>query len=206
MYSDICEFITDVVKKSTALGLAKYPKKKGTPAKEVSTLSKKALKAKEAIEEGDFDGYEDSVAKLISVILEEKIVLGHSCDDDFDGGKVITVPRFSLLVCIHGADDDYGDDIEKGETILKSSHIVMDAGDVCKSNPSNLLQKFNQYYYISADGTSNYVIEDIYENEFRFATEEEIEKFVKKLPKASLKFWLGELVSLFDVVLKQTDK
>ena len=149
--------------------------------------------------------YQDSVVKLVSTIIEEEIVLDCEDSDDFDPGRIITVPLFSLLVCTHGTLDDDSDPISEGEVLLKSKREI-DASDVCGLNPSDLLSNYNNHYYVSHDGESRYLIESVYENEFRFATETEIEKFVKKLPKAAIKFWFEEIVTLFDLILRESDK
>jgi len=203
MYSDIRGFITDVVIKSTAKGLDRYPKKKEKAVEQVKALSDKALGAKKAIEEGDFGCQKESVAKLVSAILGEPIEVD-CAEDDFDSGKVITVPRFSLLVCIHSTEDCEGDEIEVGEEILKI-RTTGDTSDLCCTASSELLSE-TKYHYLAKDGMSQYLFDEICENEFRFASEDEIKKFIKKLPKDAIKFWFGTFVAIFDLALKQTDK
>jgi hypothetical protein len=204
MYQDVRALVTDVVKKSNAKGIAKYPKKKtGSTAKQTAALSEKALEAKKAIEEGDFGCQKESVAKLVSAILGEAIVV--DCDDDFDPGKVITVPIFSLLVCLHSTSDEEGDDTEAGEEILKI-RAAGDVSDFCCTDPFALLKDYTKNHYLSKDGISQYLFDEIYENDFRFATDDEIEKFIKKLPKDAIKFWFEAFVAIFDLALKQSDK
>lgn len=86
---------------------------------------------------------------------------------------------------------DFNDnDIEKEEIIL---NMGPDADDVLGKNAEEL-KDFDFNLYLTNKGIVEYSIENVYENIFRFATDKEIENFVKKLPKDSINFWFDVFI------------
>jgi len=188
------ELMFSIVKKQTALGIASNPKKAEIQSN--GNLSAKAQKAKQAIEEGDFGCQKQSVAALVSAMLEEEITISNDDDEDenaFDVGKALKVPRFALLVCIHERDDEKGNTIEEDSVVLRAQSDL-DSDSIYGTTASELLRQEVSWMGISKKGVADYSFEEINENEFRFATDEEIEKFVSRFPLSAIKYWFADII------------
>jgi hypothetical protein len=192
MFTTVQEFVLYLVKSQTALGISKLPKKSSAAQKEKVYLSEKAIKAKEYIEEGHFGCNTTSVGSLVSMILGEDLQIQEEKDDDeFDHGNTFKVPDYSLLICIHDTSDDEGQDIKKGEMIFN----IGTSDDEFNEAVSEMV-KAQGKKYLNNRWNCEYDLENIYENDFRFATSDEIEKYLKKAPLRFYNYWFKQIVMI----------
>lgn len=194
MFTTVQKFVLELVKSQTALGISKLPKKSSAappPEKEKRYLSEKAIKAKEYIEEGHFGCNTRAVGSLVSMILEEDLRIQREDDEDidFNHGKIFKVPDYSLLICTHDVDDDQGNCVEKGEMIF---NIGTSSDEFNESIES--MVKAQGKTYLDDHGECEFEIENVYENDFRFATTDEIEKYLKDAPNRFYNYWFKQVV------------
>lgn len=197
MFASTKDAVLELVKRQTVLGISKLPK--GSPAartaKKTDALSEKGEKARQIIENEDFGCQKESVAKLVSIILGEEIDVSSDDDIDFDEGREIKVPDFSLLVCMHDKEDDQSTDIEKGGIILNMGQSSDEYGETVEE-----MVKAQGKAYLDDEGEYRYDFQSIYENSFRFATPEEIEKYLKSKPARFYSYWFKQFGVILNMI------
>lgn len=156
--------------------------------REVSEL---ALNIKRTIEETDFGCSKKSVAKLVSLIIQEDIEITDdddcSSDDDEIKGKKLKIPFYSLMKTKERF-EDYDDD-----TVYKDSFLLKIQYDNCYQTVVN--EYDHDYDCLGEDYQIEYRFEGntLTTGHVRFATEQEVCEYINKMSMPQLISWFGFL-------------
>jgi hypothetical protein len=158
-----------------------------------SELSEKATEIKKVLTENEFGCAKQSVARLVSAMIDEKIEIAEDCDDGIDYFKTpIIVPMFSLVKAKCDFCDYEDENIEEGDFMLR---VDSDSSDNWTEVPDVNNTKFN---LINNKGALLRSIEKAYAEALDFALENEINNFVKNIPAEALKVWFEPFMAFVE--------
>lgn len=185
------EAVTKIVQECTDASVAMNPRQEITQDVD-QRLSEKSATVKNKIERANVDdGIKEVLANIMSVVFNETIHVDTDSEEDDSVGRELKVELFTLLVCIEDTYDRRDNSVGEGEFVLC---VGYDTDDLYGSSFNNIE---NDLFCIT-DGRNAYCLgtdDTLCENQFRFATHEEIEKFIKfNLSETTLKFWFGHVI------------
>lgn len=196
MCTAIRNLLVDVIKQQTALSQESNPIPEQEPKPSEIEMSERAKTAKHSIEQSEFDDSEkETLAELSSLFLDESVKVDlEDEDEDEDGKQLSDIYLYTLLVALKNGDDRRNTDYEKNAKILKTTLDI----DNLYTDPVPRSDEFDDLVWggLAEDGDLNYCFCDneLYDKAFRFATDHEIEEFVRKLPEKSVRFWLTPIL------------
>jgi hypothetical protein len=184
------EAIVKIVQQCTDASIAMNPRREMIQDTD-QRLSEKGTVVKNKIERANVDDdTKEILADLMSVIFNETIQVDTDNEEDDRVGRKLEVGLFTLLVCIKEMDDRRDNSIDEDEFVLC---VAQDTDDLYGNSSFNNIE--NDLFCIAEEATYCLGTNDtLCENQFRFATHEEIERFIKKLPETTLKFWFGHAI------------
>lgn len=194
--------LVKIICKQTEDGIRSTPGLQTTNSFKFSSISAKAESIKKKIENSvnfDNDAKED-LADILSDVIGEKIKMDFDRDDDGDG-EALNTPLFSLIVCKKDCTDAADNDISRDEFILKVSPNLDDI-DFTDSN----YFKEEDWIGLSIHGTGSYTFNSADKPNianFRFAINEEIERFVNRLPEKAIDFWFESVIVTLSMISQQ---
>lgn len=186
MSTDNRLLLVEIIKQQTALSIAANIA--AINSKTQQPMSDRAVKIKREIEKSDFDNDEKmSLARMMSTCLNETIEIDTDEDDD---EKSLKIELLTLLSCKDSGSDRRETSYDESTKILK---LAIDIDNLYEeSYPSEELLwggliESGQLEYCFTD-------EDIREDTFEFATEDEIMSFVAGLSDKTIDFWFESIL------------